>query len=300
MPSNPAARGTDITAHSGMLLAGSPTVKVNERDAIRLSDPHMCPQTAPQPHVGGLVRFGTGAGLTVLINRKPATAVGGETQCPVGMPNVVITASPNVFYDITDTLAGLKVWQDAAGNIHIGDHITIKNVRDRNIHANGTTIPISDDDYAAHVLADVAKIANADPVGAQRLQSLDASGKNVTITPNTLNNKNARSIPLNPAAADAGPGTPGPGSDVNIEYTPEEFPPDPRAESTTTGAEGDVILFHEMNHADHQTHGRQASLTNDPALGDYHNQEEFNSIEPDENTYRRARGFPERHHHKHN
>lgn len=296
MPSKPAARMKDSTSHGGFLGVGSMTVKVNSRDAIRLSDPHACPGMLPVPHIGGVVQLGAGAALTVLINRKPATAVAGEARCNFPVSNPITGASGDVYYDVTDTLAGLKVTQDADGTIHIGDHITIKNVRDRDIHTTTppTTTHISDDDYAAHVLADIAKIASTD-VGKQRLQSLDSSGKDVTISPNTRTDKQATSGPLDPAAARNGTG-----SDVDVHYTPEEFPPDPRAESTTTGAEGDVILFHELNHADHQTHGTQASTTKNPALSPYDNQEEYNSIEPDENKYRDARGFKQRHTHGYN
>jgi uncharacterized Zn-binding protein involved in type VI secretion len=297
MPSKPAARTFDLTTHGSVLGFGSPTVKVNARDAIRLSDPLVCPQVVPIPHTDGVVQLGGGGALTVLINRKPAIAIDARARCHVPPLNKVATASGNVFYDVTSTLAGLPVTQDDDGTIHIGDHITIKAVRKRVIHKTDGSAPVTieDDDYAAHVLADIAKIASTD-VGKERLRRLDQSGHDVTISPNTDTNKNAFS-----AAADGnGARDPTKGSDVNIYYTPEEWPPDSRAESTGTGAEGDVILFHEMNHADHQTHGRQASTTRDPAFGDYDNPEEFNSIEGDENKYRRARGFQERHNHRGN
>jgi uncharacterized Zn-binding protein involved in type VI secretion len=302
MPSKPAARTLDSTTHTGFLGPASPTVKVNTRDAARLSDPHLCPLTIPGPHIGGSTRIGEGAALTVLVNRKPGIAIGGKTQCGIPIMNEVGSASLDVFYDVTDTIAGLKVSQDLDGDIHVGDHITIKAMQKRDIHANGTTTTIVDDDYAAHVLADIAKIGSTD-VGKQRLQNLDRSGKDVTIVPNPGPDKNAHSNPADPAAATrADKGGTGTGSDVEIQYTPEEWPPDARAESTTTGAEGDVILFHEMNHADHQTHGQAdpTSLANDPTKKQYDNQEEYNSIEGDEQTYRRQRGFPERHHHRFN
>jgi hypothetical protein len=206
-----------------------------------------------------------------------------------------VEASGDVFYDVTDTLAGLPVWQDADGTIHIGDRISIPPATDRVIHANGTETPISDGDYGAHMLGDLARIASTEP-GRRKLRSLDASGKNVTFIPNDGAKKNAFSQPVDPAGAK----DPTKGSDVEIGYTPEEWRPDPRAETTTSGADGDVVLFHEMTHAEHQAYGREGDTATDPAWGDYHTEEEYNSIEGDENEYRRARGFPERHDHTHN
>jgi uncharacterized Zn-binding protein involved in type VI secretion len=295
MPEKPAARAEDATAHGGALLSGSPTVKVNSKDAIRLSDPHFCPVTMPLPHFGGVVMLGEGAALTVLINRKPATAIAGQAKCLIPTANLIVTASDNVYYAVTTSIGGLPVTQDSDGTIHIGKHIKIPPAGKRDIHANGTTTTIDDDDYGAHVLADMSKIGSTD-VGAQRLQNLDSSGHDVTIVPNGGTTKNAYSGPLDHAGAK----DPTKGSDIKLEYTPEEWPPDPRAETTTTGAEGDVVLFHELGHSDHQTHGNEASTTNDPALAPYDTQEEKNTIEPDENTYRAARGFPPRHTHAHN
>ncbi|MFO0606921.1 MAG: PAAR domain-containing protein [Polyangiales bacterium] len=297
MPSRNASRFTSTAVHGGRVTDGSADVLVNTFRATRLSDPHACPLVVPAPHVGGPVLLGQGGALTVLINRKPAIAIYADAHCPpVPAPNPIVTGSSDVFYDVTDTIAGLRVWQDPDGTIHIGDHMKIPPARDRVIHANGVATPIHDGDYGAHVLGDLAKIGSTD-VGKRKLQSLDASGKNVTFVPNGGTEKNAHSAPLDPAAAK----DPSRGSDVNVEYTPEEWPPDPRAETTSSGAEGDVVLLHEMNHAEHQAYGREAdTVRDDSKYGDYHTQEEKNSIEGDENEYRRARGFPERHEHTHN
>src|SRR5678815_3150947 len=105
MPIKPAARATDHPVHGGSITSGSPTVKVNELDAARLSDPHTCPLTEPVAHVGGVIQLGEGAALTVLINRKPAIALDGQAACAAATPNPIHTASGNVYYTPTDTIA---------------------------------------------------------------------------------------------------------------------------------------------------------------------------------------------------
>jgi uncharacterized Zn-binding protein involved in type VI secretion len=295
MPTKPATRTVDTTDHGGALGAGAPNVAANGRPTIRLSDSHICPATQPVAHVGGVVQLGSGGALSVLINRKPAIAMGGQASCAMEDPNPINGASENVFYGVTDTIAGLKVTQDPDGTIHIGDHITIRSVQTRDIHANGVTTTITDDDYAAHVLADITKIGSTD-IGAARLQSLEGSGRDTTIVPNSGNSKNAYASPLDSVDASNGKG-----SDVHLEYTPEEWPPDPRAETTTSGVEGDVILYHEMTHGDHQARGKMESTAKDPKAGAYDTPEEKATIEDGgENIYRKARGFRERHDHHHN
>lgn len=251
----------------------------------------------PLPHVGGAVQIGDGAGLTVLINRKPAIAIDAPTMCAVRLAGTIATASGDVFYQITNTIAGLAVTQDADGTIHVGDHIHIPPADERDIHAWGETTRIDDGDYGAHVLADIAIIGSTN-IGKQRLQNLDASGKELTIVPNGGEKKNAFSAAKRyEDGNDPAVGGTGKGTDVEIQYTPEEWRPDPRAETTTSGADGDVVLFHEMTHAEHQQNGKADMSERED---NYHTNEEYNTIEPDENIYRNERGFNERHTHTHN
>jgi plastocyanin len=55
-------------------------------------------------------------------------------------------------------------------------------------------------------------------------------------------------------------------------------------------APGDVVLFHEMTHAQHNAHGTR-DMT--PRADNFDNNEEFNTIGP-ENEYRDERGVPRR------
>ena len=115
---------------------------------------------------------------------------------------------------------------------------------------------------------------------------MDARGKSVLVR--------ALSPPPNPpnAFATATNGTAaanGTGSDSNVDYNPDQWP-DP---STRTKPPGDVILFHELTHADHNAAGT-SDFT--PRADNFDNNEEFNTIGP-ENKYRDERGHPRRNDH---
>ena len=81
--------------------------------------------------------------------------------------------------------------------------------------------------------------------------------------------------------------TNGTGSDSTVDYNPDQWP-DP---STRTKAPGDVILFHELTHADHNSRGTNAQSTT--RADNFDNDEEFNTIGP-ENEYRDERRVPRR------
>jgi len=63
-------------------------------NAARLTDPHICPMTSPNPHVGGVV-LAPGS-PTVMIGGLPAACMGDVCTCP-GPPNSIITGSQTVF-----------------------------------------------------------------------------------------------------------------------------------------------------------------------------------------------------------
>lgn len=89
----PAARLGDATAHGGVLTQGNPTVLINGRPAAALGDLHVCPMCAPGPHVGGPVLAGA---PTVLIGGKPAARVGDLCACTAPAPDAILSGSPNV------------------------------------------------------------------------------------------------------------------------------------------------------------------------------------------------------------
>ena len=90
----PAARLGDATAHGGAVTSGNPTVLINGRPAAALGDAHVCPVCSPGPHVGGPVLAGA---PTVLIGGKPAARVGDACACAAPAPDVILSGSPNVF-----------------------------------------------------------------------------------------------------------------------------------------------------------------------------------------------------------
>ena len=61
--------------------------------AARITDPHLCPLTTPQPHVGGPV-IGPGV-ATVLIEQLPAAVLGDSCAC-TGPPDTIVAGSATV------------------------------------------------------------------------------------------------------------------------------------------------------------------------------------------------------------
>lgn len=140
--------------------------------------------------------------------------------------------------------------------------------------------------YASAVIADLTTMDNT-KTGKALLDSLDSSGKSVTIRPlvPAPTPSNAFATPTN--GTNAANGT---GSDSTVDYNPGDWP-DP---TTRTKPPGDVILFHELTHADHNAKGTNAQSTT--RTDNFHNDEEFNTIGP-ENKYRDERGHPRRNDH---
>ncbi|HQZ82888.1 MAG TPA: type VI secretion system tip protein TssI/VgrG [Pyrinomonadaceae bacterium] len=81
----------------------------------------------------------------------------------------------------------------------------------------------------------------------------------------------------------------GTGGDSNISYNPGDWP----SPIAASGAPGDVILFHEMQHADNQMNG---TYDGTPRTDGFDTNEEFNAIGP-ENQYRDERDVPRRTNH---
>lgn len=158
-------------------------------------------------------------------------------------------------------------------------------------------------DYVNRVVEDLA-IINGTADGHARLKRIDGSGHQVTIQNYDAANPkpaqpNAFAKPIDFANAGA-PGTPffdlsgnklgtgnGRGSDSTILYDPTDWP-NPRCRN---GAPSDALLNHELGHADNQTHGRQDMSPN--GTDRFGTQEEINNL-PNDNAYRRERGYHER------
>ncbi len=288
-----AARKTDKTTHGGFLCEGAKTVEINGQAAARLGDEHKCPLQQPATHRGGAVHIGFGAALTVLIEGQPAAVAGSAVPC-VGakaLPNNVVTASPDVYYTPSSTIAGLEVRDgpDEDGpTLLVGNGIVIRGAGQ----------------YAARMLSDLAKIATTD-IGRKRLHSIDESGYKVEIVyPSTKHDHT--SVPEGSNDDDGSPtwlGGTGKGTNAIIQYDPHDhwpYVPEPSKTDLTS----DVALFHELTHADHITHGMSDPRihkdpwsqaidpqTGEPKSDDWDNEEERKTITQDENLYRIQRGI---------
>jgi uncharacterized protein involved in type VI secretion and phage assembly len=183
---------------------------------------------------------------------------------------------------------GLNVTRNKAGSFQVTKGIKVK----------------GSPDYVSAVVQDLTMI-NSTPDGHARLDRIDNSGKQTTIQnydaahPKPAS-PNADTIPGNGAISDfadaGGKGKiaaidnknntlatgNGKGSDSNIHYDPADWP-DP---TSRTKAPGDVILNHELGHADHQGHGQEDFTPNN--TDSYGNNEEFNNL-PSDNAYRSQR-----------
>lgn len=85
-----AARVFDSTNHPGLIVKGSPNVKINFLQAARATDTHACllPPTAG-PHPSNPIAAGS---KTVRINGLPAARQFDKTGCGA----VIMAGSPNV------------------------------------------------------------------------------------------------------------------------------------------------------------------------------------------------------------
>jgi hypothetical protein len=169
-------------------------------------------------------------------------------------------------------------------------------------------------EYQQAVLTDLAQMSNTNE-GQALLDRLEATGQTTTITeqspaPNPPNafaqpgaNTNADYQAATPAGQPVfdGGGNPltdasgnqllgtGTGVPSNVGYNPDQWP-DPTSDHN---APGDVILFHELQHSEHQQNG---TYDGTPRSDGFTTNEEFNTIGP-ENRYRDERGVENRTNH---
>ncbi len=116
--------------------------------------------------------------------------------------------------------------------------------------------------YTDRVMKTLDKIRETKPAGEKRLQSLEASGKSVTIT--NVDYKGDPFTDRDPRNSQRGDGIknpPGTGNktDVVIAFDPAfvKGPPDERKDTAWyKDTPPDVTLFHELNHADDLAHGQ--------------------------------------------
>ena len=241
--------------------------------AARVGDLHVCPMITPSvppvPHVGGpILPIGV---PTVLIGSMPAAVMGTMCLC-VGPPDMIVKGSMGVL------VSGRPAARMGDNTLH-GGIITIGfptvMIGEMGIGAPGdfaiTVVPPSlwdmlmnnpatikygtieikpdpnDPSFQGKVLGDLMTI-NSTPSGHQLLQSLNDSGKKVTIQHTTDGN----SCSYAASASQNADGTPGTPSDATVNYNPDRQSLGSQPWQTRPPAIG---LAHELIHADHATHG---------------------------------------------
>lgn len=252
--------------------------------AARVGDLHLCPMitpgTPPVPHVGGPI-LPPGA-ITVLIGGMPTAALGDICTC-VGPPDSVVQGSISVLIygrpaarmgDMTahggtisiglpTVLIGGPVFTTPSVPVTVEDQswwnpsdwwdLVMDNPPDIYF---GNIVIRGDAAYQAQVLADLQAL-DATPSGRRLLNSLNSSGKTVTIQNYTdVANPNATTSYQTSAERNAD-GTPGTPSDVDIRYNPTISQLNTSNPAMT--APPPIWLAHELGHADHATHGTIAT-----------------------------------------
>lgn len=146
--------------------------------------------------------------------------------------------------------------------------------------------------FQRDTLNDLAMISTT-PEGQNTLNSINSSGRTVTITerpPNPTDPHNAGTTAANSANS-----TNGTGSDSTIDYDPTIWPvPNSANPNSRTNAPSDVILHHELSHAEQIANG-QDNLN--PRTDCFTDDGEARTIAAD-NRYRQERGIGQRTDHK--
>ena len=277
--------------------------------AARVGDLHLCPMVTPGlppvPHVGGPI-LPPGA-VTILIGGSPAAALGDICTC-VGPPDSIVQGAVSVLVygrpaaRMGDMTAHGGVISIGFPTVMIGGPaftapstaITIEDQSWWNptdwwdlIAGNppdimyGNIVIRGDAAYQAQVLADLQAL-DATPSGRRLINSINSSGKTVTIENYTGTQPNALTYYQTSATRNAD-GTPGTPSDARIEYSPNISQLNTANPAMT--APPPIWLAHELGHADHATHGTiatgqsQNDSRTDPVTGNpiQENNEELNT-----------------------
>jgi uncharacterized Zn-binding protein involved in type VI secretion len=284
----PAARITDMhtcplvtgtVPHvGGPITVGAPTVRIGMLPAARLGDPLIC--AGPPDTIAK-------GSISVIIAGQPAARLGDMTAhggvISVGFPTVLIG-------DVGAGPGGLPVVRLPDGRLQVGSNIII----------DGTPA------FQAQVMNRLALIAST-PSGRQLLANINSRPHTMTITEFTGPNSFAGAdswADATPAGQPVfnGAGNPvnswwglgpqetgtGNGSDVSVQFNPNLTLPNSSAPGNPMP--NDAILFHEMDHGDHQMGG---TFDGTPAPGWTTNEERNTITGPgSEETYLRERGYP--------
>lgn len=266
-----AAKFLSETQHRGAVIESATSVYVEGVWGAHIMSLTLCFETVPTPHGPGKIGLGTGAALTVTLNKYPGAVVGSQVLC-AGAPalaNTVASGAETVRYGVTSTLGGYAVVVQADGSLRIG-----------NIVISGT------DDYQAKVLGDLAT-GLSNETGRALFDGLQGAQYPTEIH-----------MASDPFTAKCGfderdPNiSNGVGAQADVEYNPDGYDRSP-----TSTDPPDAALYHELGHANHVQSG-----TYTPGPDDTYEKsenEEYNTMwgqdgGPSENAYRQSRGFPPR------
>jgi uncharacterized Zn-binding protein involved in type VI secretion len=304
----PAARLVDPTTHdmlvpSGVIAAPAipPTagpVMIDGMPAAYVTCTVVCAGTTslgpahPPPPPGTPVPIVMGSS-SVLIHGKLAArwAPSGDIgACGVFLGDPKLMAARTVLIGGPSMgPAGLPFRKLPNGNLQLGNAITIE----------------GSEEFQARVAARLLTVASV-PSGVTLLTSIDGSAKAMTIKEFTGPNSFAgptsfedatpagqpvfygNGTPVNTPLGTQATGT-GTGSDVTVQYNPTLTLPNPADPSNPMPS--DAVLFHEMNHGEHQMNG---TYDGSPKPG-WTTQEEQNTIStgaPSEADYLREQGYP--------
>ena len=257
--------------------------------AARVGDMHGCPMvtpaTPPVPHVGGPIL--PPGGVTVVVGGPPAARMGDMCTC-IGPPDVIVRGEPTVLImgqpaarvgdntahggvvvvGLPTVLIGMKVPSAAPpgsppappGGVYIGQYggLPAYEMPDGTIQVGESIVIQGDDTFQANVLGDLQMIG-ATPNGAGLMQSIDESGRTMTIRPlDPGDSGNATGYTTPADRFSNADGTPGPGTDSTVYYDPDTETISDNPWGTRPPAIG---LAHEMIHGDQAMHGTQTDGT---------------------------------------
>jgi uncharacterized Zn-binding protein involved in type VI secretion len=306
----PAARLADPTTHDLLVPSGvigppvtPPTqgpVLIEGLPAAYVTCTVVCAGTTsfgpahPPPPPGTPVPIVMGT-TSVLINGKPAArwAPSGDIgACGVFLGDAKLAAARTVLIGGPSVgPAGLPFKRLPNGDLQLGNAIIIE----------------GSEEFQARVAARLLTVASV-PSGVAMLGLVDGSGKSMTIKeftgpnsfagPHSFEDATAAGQPVFDGAGQPintwlglGPqatGT-GQGSDVTLEYNPTLTLPNPADPANPMPS--DAVLFHEMNHGQHQM---RSTYDGSPKAG-WTTQEEQNTIStgvPSEASYLKEQGYP--------
>jgi len=260
-----------LTAHSGVIVGGFPTVLIEGQPAARVSDMHTCPMVMGGfPHCGGPIMI-TPCVSIVLVGSMRQASMGDMAIC-VGSLDVIVLGARTVLVGtsggaggggggggggLSGVIGGVAGAVMAAISPPYPRAVLQPDGTTATEYAPGIVIK-GDAEFQAQTVAALDKIAET-PSGSKMLDDFSKTGKTVTIVKTTGGNG------VSGFSGDAkrnSDGTRGDGSDSTLKYNPD---------TTSIGSEEwetrppEVGLAHEMVHA---THVARGDISTDPVQND--------------------------------